>query len=98
MEITGPAHSEVTTSPRCWVTRKPLPSRAWAAVLPSATTIRGFTSRMVPFAQGDIVTTVVPYAPFATSQNVSSSRLSSSPSSSIGMPSAGSIRMVRALE
>ncbi len=35
---TGPAHSDWTTSPRCWVTRKSFPSSDWAAVLPRATT------------------------------------------------------------
>lgn len=43
--ITGQAHSDSATSPRCWVTRKLLPKSACAAVLPSTTTTLGSTSR-----------------------------------------------------
>ena len=50
--MTGPAHSDITSSPRCCVTRKPLPSSACAAVLPSATTTFGFTSRISSRSHG----------------------------------------------
>ena len=40
------------TSPRCFVTRKSLPSSAFAAVAPSTTTTSGWTARISATSHG----------------------------------------------
>src|SRR6266511_5058 len=50
--VTSGASGDSTNSPRCSVSRNCLPRRAWAAVAPSATRTRGFTTSISASSHG----------------------------------------------